>query len=132
MKVAGIVAEYNPFHNGHKYQINSLKNNDFSHIVVAMSGNFVQRGDAAIIDKWQRTKMALENGADLVLEIPTSYCLAPAEKYGFSAVEILHNTGIIDSLIINKKPEKIPKELIKFVIYSTISVMFCSIFIHPY
>jgi len=98
MKVAGIVAEYNPFHNGHKYQINSLRESGFSHIVCALSGNFVQRGDAAIIDKWQRTKMALENGADLILEIPTSYCLAPAEKYGFSAVEILNNTGVVNSL----------------------------------
>lgn len=98
MKVAGIVAEYNPFHNGHKHQINSLQDSGFSHIIVAMSGNFVQRGDAAVIDKWQRTKMALESGADLVLEIPTSYCLAPAEKYGFGAVENLHKTGVVDSL----------------------------------
>ncbi len=98
MKVAGIVAEYNPFHNGHKFQVDSLVERGFSHIVCALSGNFVQRGDVAIIDKWQRTKMALENGVDLVLEIPTSYCLAPAEKYAFSAVEILDNTGVVDSL----------------------------------
>ena len=87
MKVAGIVAEYNPFHNGHKFQIESLKNQGFTHIVTAMSGNFVQRGDAAVADKWVRTKTALDNGACLVLEIPTCYCLAPAEKYCFSAIE---------------------------------------------
>ncbi len=98
MKVAGIVAEYNPFHNGHKHQIDALREMDFSHIIVAMSGNFVQRGDIAIADKWTRAKIALENGADLVVEIPTCYCLAPAEKYCFSAVEILDNLGVVDTL----------------------------------
>lgn len=98
MKVAGIVAEYNPFHNGHKHQIDTLRNLGFSHIVVAMSGNFVQRGDTAIADKWTRAKIALENGADFVVEIPTCYCLSPAEKYCFSAVEILDNLGVVDTI----------------------------------
>ena len=98
MKVAGIVAEYNPFHNGHKFQIDTLKKQGFSHIVTAMSGNFVQRGDAAIVDKWARAQIALENGVDLVLEIPTAYCLSPAEKYCGAAVEVLHQTGTIDNL----------------------------------
>ena len=98
MKVAGIVAEYNPFHNGHKHQIDTLKSLGFSHIVCALSGNFVQRGDVAIVDKWQRAKIALLNGVDLVLEIPTAFCLAPAEKYAFSAVEMLNNIGVVDSL----------------------------------
>lgn len=98
MKVAGIVAEYNPFHNGHKFQIDYLKNNGFTHVISAMSGNYVQRGEPAIADKWVRTSIALKNGVDLVLEIPTCYCLAPAEKYGSFAVEILNNTGIVNSL----------------------------------
>ena len=98
LKVAGIVAEYNPFHNGHKFQIDSLKNQGFTHIVTAMSGNFVQRGDTAVADKWVRTKAALKNGVCLVLEIPTCYCLAPAEKYCFSAIDILSNTGIVDEV----------------------------------
>lgn len=98
LKVAGIVAEYNPFHNGHKFQIDSLKSQGFTHIVTAMSGNFVQRGDTAVADKWARTKAALKNGACLVLEVPTCYCLAPAEKYCFAAVEALHNTGVVDTL----------------------------------
>ena len=71
MQTVGIIAEYNPFHKGHAYQIEEAKkaaNADFA--VVAMSGNFVQRGAPAIIDKYTRTKMALEGGADLVLELP--------------------------------------------------------------
>lgn len=111
MKTAGIVAEYNPFHNGHKFQIDSLKNQGFTHIVTAMSGNFVQRGDIAVADKWIRTKAALEGGADLVLEIPTCFCLAPAEKYGFSAVEILNNTGIVDNLCFGSETGKTDKLL---------------------
>ncbi|MBQ5590386.1 MAG: nucleotidyltransferase family protein [Clostridia bacterium] len=98
MKVAGIVAEYNPFHNGHKFQIDALKNQGFTHIATAMSGNFVQRGECAIVDKWARAKQSLLNGVDLVLEIPTAFCLSPAEKYCFSAVEILNATGVVDNL----------------------------------
>ena len=111
MKVAGIVAEYNPFHNGHKFQIDSLKNQGFTHIVTAMSGNFVQRGDTAVADKWVRTKTALENGACLVLEIPTCYCLAPAEKYCFAAVEVLHNTGVVDTLCFGSETAETEKLL---------------------
>ena len=72
MKVCGIIAEYNPFHKGHHYQIEQIrKQTDADVIVVAMSGNFVQRGEPAIENKWHRAKMALENGADLILELPT-------------------------------------------------------------
>lgn len=98
MSVGGIVAEYNPFHNGHKFQIDSLKEKGFSQVVVALSGNFVQRGDAAIIDKWSRAKAAIGGGADLVVEIPTCYCLAPAEKYAFGAISSLENLKVVDTL----------------------------------
>lgn len=111
MKVAGIVAEYNPFHNGHKFQIDYLKNNGFTHIISAMSGNYVQRGEPAIADKWVRTSIALKNGVDLVLEIPTCYCLAPAEKYGSFAVEILNNTGIVNSLCFGSESGSIDRLL---------------------
>ena len=77
MQTVGIIAEYNPFHKGHAYQIEEAKkaaNADFA--VVAMSGNFVQRGAPAIIDKYTRTKMALEGGADLVLELPVPFATA--------------------------------------------------------
>ncbi len=98
VKTAGIVGEYNPFHNGHLYQINKIKSQGFDFVVVAMSSNFVQRGDCAIIDKWARTKTAIKNGADLVLEIPTCYCLSPAEKYAFGALSVLDNTNIVNTL----------------------------------
>lgn len=98
MSVAGIVAEYNPFHNGHKFQIDTLKKKGFSQVVVALSGNFVQRGDAAIIDKWSRAKAAISGGADLIVEIPTCYCLAPAEKYAFGAISALENLKVVDTL----------------------------------
>ncbi|MGN0382795.1 MAG: nucleotidyltransferase [Eubacterium sp.] len=99
MKVLGIIAEYNPFHNGHKYQIKKareISGADF--VVVIMSGNFVQRGAPAIIDKHIRTKMALENGADLVIELPVIYSCASAEFFASGAVSILNELGIIDYL----------------------------------
>lgn len=98
MKTAGIIAEYNPFHNGHLYQLKTIKEMGFERTVVALSGNFVQRGEPAVIDKWTRTRLALSGGADLVLEIPTCYCLSPAEKYAFGAVGVLNNIGVVDSL----------------------------------
>ncbi|MEE1043195.1 MAG: nucleotidyltransferase family protein, partial [Clostridia bacterium] len=80
MLTAGIIAEYNPFHNGHKYQIEKTREiTNAEGIIVAMSGNFVQRGDIAICDKWSRAKMALLNGADLVVELPCVYACQSAE-----------------------------------------------------
>ena len=74
--IAGIVAEYNPFHNGHLYHINEVRKAGADHIVCVMSGNFVQRGECAVTDKWTRARMALEGGADLVLELPTVWAAA--------------------------------------------------------
>ena len=90
MTVTGIIAEFNPFHNGHKYlleQAEGLK-------IVAMSGNFVQRGEPAIVDKWIRTQMALENGADLVVELPFLVAVQSADHFAKGAVEILSRLGI--------------------------------------
>lgn len=70
MKIASIIAEYNPFHSGHAYQIQKIKNEYSDFIVVIMSGNFVQRGEPAIINKFGRAKIAVDNGASLVLELP--------------------------------------------------------------
>ena len=71
MKINGIVAEYNPFHNGHKYHLNDAKQrNNADYTIIVMSGNFVQRGNPAILDKYKRAKIALLCGADLVLELP--------------------------------------------------------------
>ena len=82
MKVIGIIAEYNPFHNGHAYQIATIREKTGAdYVVVAMSGDFVQRGTPAIIDKYIRTHMALSCGADIVLEIPVCWATASAESF---------------------------------------------------
>lgn len=99
MQTVGIIAEYNPFHKGHAYQIEEAKkaaNADFA--VVAMSGNFVQRGAPAIIDKYTRTKMALEGGADLVLELPVPFATAAAPIFAEAGVSLLTRLGCVDSL----------------------------------
>ena len=82
MKVVGIIAEYNPFHKGHKYQIDQLrKETGADYVIIAMSGNFLQRGVPALCDKYTRAKMALSCGADLVLEIPALWATASAEYF---------------------------------------------------
>ena len=91
MKACGIIAEYNPFHKGHHYQIEQIrKQTDADVIVVAMSGNFVQRGEPAIENKWHRVKMALENGADLILELPTLSSTQATDWFAAGGVGILH------------------------------------------
>ncbi|MCR4617673.1 MAG: nucleotidyltransferase [Lachnospiraceae bacterium] len=99
MIVNGIVAEYNPFHNGHIAHIEQSKNHtNADYTVIAMSGNYVQRGAPAVIDKYTRTKMALEGGADLVLELPTCYSTASAEYFACGAVALLDKIGVVDYL----------------------------------
>lgn len=91
MKACGIIAEYNPFHKGHHYQIEQIrKQTDADVIVVVMSGNFVQRGEPAIENKWYRAKMALENGADLILELPTLSSTQATDWFAAGGVGILH------------------------------------------
>ena len=91
MKACGIIAEYNPFHKGHHYQIEQIrKQTDTDVIVVAMSGNVVQRGEPAIENKWHRAKMALENGADLILELPTLSSTQATDWFAAGGVGILH------------------------------------------
>lgn len=91
MKACGIIAEYNPFHKGHHYQIEQIrKQTDVDVIVITMSGNFVQRGEPAIENKWHRAKMALENGADLVLELPTLSSTHATDWFAAGGVGILH------------------------------------------
>lgn len=92
MRVVGIVAEYNPFHNGHLYQLEQArKNADL--VVVAMSGSFVQRGDVAAYDKWMRCHWALRAGADMVLELPTAYVLQSARGFASGAIATLAAAG---------------------------------------
>lgn len=99
MKVVGIVAEYNPFHNGHKYQLDKVKQETGAdYVIIAMSGNFLQRGVPALCDKFIRTEMALRCGADLVIEIPTLWATASAEYYAHAGVALLAATGVVTHL----------------------------------
>ncbi|MDO4378260.1 MAG: nucleotidyltransferase family protein [Erysipelotrichia bacterium] len=99
MKVCGVVVEYNPMHLGHLYHLKKAKEISGSDILVAvMSGNFVQRGEFAIIDKWSRAKAAVENGIDLVLELPFVFALQSATNFGKNAVDILEKAGC-DSIV---------------------------------
>jgi len=91
MVITGLITEYNPFHNGHLYHLmNAKKITGADMIVVVMSGNFVQRGTPALLDKWTRTEMALRCGADLVLELPSVYATGSAELFALGAVRVLH------------------------------------------
>ena len=98
MKISGIVCEYNPFHNGHSYHIEETRKNGATHIVAVMSGNFVQRGDLAVLDKFTRAELAVKSGADLVIELPVQYSLAPAELFARGAVHLLHSLGVVDEI----------------------------------
>lgn len=100
MNVVGIIAEYNPFHNGHKYHIEKAKKlAGAQKAIIIMSGNFVQRGNPAIIDKYARTNMALNEGADIVLELPYTAALSSAKDFAYTAVNILNKLGCVTHLV---------------------------------
>lgn len=92
--ITGIVAEFNPFHNGHAYLLKQAKGIK----IIAMSGNFMQRGEPAFVDKWTRAQMALENGADLIVELPFLVSVQGADQFAAGAVAILHRCGV-DNLV---------------------------------
>lgn len=99
MKVTAIIAEYNPLHNGHEYQIKAAKKmTGADYIIVVMSGDFTQRGVPALIDKYERTGMALNSGADLVIELPLYYAASSAEYFASGAVNLLYKLGVVDYL----------------------------------
>lgn len=98
MKISGIICEYNPFHNGHLHHIKETRKNGATHIIAVMSGNFVQRGDVAVMDKIDRARLAVKSGVDLVVEIPVPYCLSSAELYAKGAVFILGALGAVDEI----------------------------------
>jgi len=98
MRSVGLIVEYNPFHNGHLYHLQKSKEITNSDAVVAvMSGNFLQRGEPALLDKWARASMALANGCDLVIELPTAYATQAAEWFAYGAVSLLEASGVVDS-----------------------------------
>ena len=99
MKTTAIIAEYNPFHNGHLHHINRTREiTNCDNIVVIMSGNFVQRGEPAFINKNIRTKMALLNNVDMVIELPVEYATGAADIFSSKAVELIKSLGIVDNL----------------------------------
>ncbi len=99
MKVAGIIAEFNPFHNGHALLVQKAREAGFTHVIAVMSGNFVQRGEPAIFHHSVRTKSALENGVDLVLQLPCVYAMSGAQSFARAGVEILEALGIVDAIV---------------------------------
>lgn len=98
MRICGIVCEYNPFHNGHAYHIAETRARGVDGIVCVMSGDFVQRGEPALLSKHDRAEMALLGGADLVLELPSAYALSSSERFASGAVSILSALGVVDSI----------------------------------
>ena len=108
MKTAGIIAEYNPFHNGHAYQMEEVRRQtgaDF--VIVIMSGDFMQRGEPAIVDKYLRARMALQEGADLVLELPVLFSCAGAEYFARGGISILNSLGCADTLCFGTEQENL-------------------------
>lgn len=98
-RVLGIIAEYNPFHNGHLYHISESKQETGAQYVIAIiSGNFVQRGNTSITNKWIKARMALLNGVDLVIELPTIYSISSAENFAEGAIKIFNSLGIVDTI----------------------------------
>ncbi|MCD8107579.1 MAG: nucleotidyltransferase family protein [Oscillospiraceae bacterium] len=98
MKTAGIIAEYNPFHNGHIRHIRATREAGYDRIIAVMSGNVVQRGDVAVCDMGFRARTAVANGVDLVLELPVPYSLSSAEDFARAGVSILSRFGCVDAL----------------------------------
>jgi predicted nucleotidyltransferase len=99
LSVLGLIVEYNPLHNGHLYHFNtSLDITQAEYSICVTSGNFVQRGEPAVVDKWSRTLMALHAGIDLVIEIPVIFCVQSAESFSYGAISILNSLGVVDTL----------------------------------
>lgn len=98
-KILGIITEYNPFHNGHLYHLKeSKKQTNCQYSICVMSGNFTQRGSTSIIDKWSKAKMAIQNGVDLVIELPTLYAISSAENFAYGAIKVLDSLNIVTDI----------------------------------
>lgn len=99
MKIGGIIAEYNPFHNGHRYQLEKSKElSELTHVVAVISSNYVQRGETALISKWARAEMAVKNGVDLVIELPTLWSTSYAQRFALGGVSLLDSLGCVNTL----------------------------------
>lgn len=99
MQITGIISEYNPFHNGHKYLIKKHRENHPDvHFIAVMSGNFTQRGEIAILNKWQRANLAIAGGIDLVIELPFVFAVRSAEHFAFGGVNLLQKLNCVDNI----------------------------------
>lgn len=108
--VLGIIAEYNPFHNGHLYHLlKSKEESKANTVIVVIGGNFTQRGEASLIDKWTKAEMALANGADLVIELPTLYSVSSAENFADGAIKILNSLKIVNTISFGTETEDLNK-----------------------
>ena len=107
MKILGIIAEYNPMHAGHLYHIEeSKKKTNADYVICIMSGNFTQQGNISKIDKFTKAKLAVENGIDIVIELPTVFALSTAETFANAAVSILNSINCIDVLCFGSEDRK--------------------------
>lgn len=97
-QAAGIIAEYNPFHNGHLYHLQQTKEKTKLPIIIIMSGSIMQRGEPALLDKWTRARLAVDNGADLVIELPAAFSLRSAQYFASGAVALLQACGCVSTL----------------------------------
>ncbi len=96
MQAVGVIVEYNPFHNGHKWHIDAAKKRSGCPFVIGvMSGNFVQRGEPAMFDKWKRAEMAIRGGVDLIIELPTVFAVRSAQYFAAGGIRLLHSLGIV-------------------------------------
>ena len=109
MKTVGIIAEYNPFHNGHAYLVQKAREAGATHVVAVMSGNFVQRGEPALFSHDVRARAALMNGVDLVLQLPSVYAVSTAQSFAQAGVKILDSLGCVDELIFGSECGDISK-----------------------
>ena len=108
--VLGIIAEYNPFHNGHLYHL--LKSKEITkdnYVIAIIGGNFTQRGETSLVDKWTKCEMALDNGVDLVIELPTLYSVSSAENFADGAIKILNSLKIVDNISFGTECEELNK-----------------------
>ena len=118
--VLGIIAEYNPFHNGHLYHLLKSKEETKSEYTIAvMGGNFTQRGEASLIDKWTKAEMAIANGIDLVIELPLLYAISSAENFADGAIKILNSLKIVDNISFGTETEDLNKlNIISNILYN--------------
>lgn len=109
MNIIGIIAEYNPFHNGHAYQIARIREKtNADYVVIAMSGDFMQRGTPAVVDKYARANMALSCGADLVLELPVLFATASAESFAMAGVILFEKMGCVNGICFGAETDDLP------------------------